>query len=52
MKTFVRQKPPKTNVTTNSDFGAASAHIARVLDPEVYTLPIKSARVNRPSQPQ
>src|SRR5262245_45912404 len=46
MKTFVRQKSTGTvAVATNIDFGAASAQIARVLDPEVYKLRIESARV-------
>jgi hypothetical protein len=46
MKKFVRQGPNNTtsaNITI--DFGAASAQIARVFDPEVYTLRIESARV-------
>jgi hypothetical protein len=42
MKTFTRQKPA---ATANIDFGAASEHVARVLDPEVYALRIESARV-------
>ena len=51
MKTFVRQKPANTAaVATNIDFGAASAQIARVLDPEVYSLRIESARVVQRNQ--
>jgi hypothetical protein len=46
MKTFVRQKPANTAaVATTIDFGAASGQIARVLDPEVYSLRIESPRV-------
>jgi hypothetical protein len=46
MKKFVRQKPTDTAaIATNIDFGAASAQIARVLDPEVYALRIESARI-------
>jgi hypothetical protein len=48
MKTFVRQKP--TAVATNIDFGAASKQIARLLDPEVYSLRIESARVVQSNQ--
>jgi hypothetical protein len=51
MKTFVRQKPTTTaTVPTNIDFGAASTQIARVLDPEVYSLRIESARVVQRNQ--
>jgi hypothetical protein len=51
MKTFVRQKPADaTAVATNIDFGAASAQIARVFDPEVYSLRIESARVVQRNQ--
>jgi hypothetical protein len=51
MKTFVRQKPANpAAVATNIDFGAASAQIARVLDPEVYTVRIDSARVVQRNQ--
>src|SRR5438045_9764819 len=51
MKTFVRQKPANSaTVATNIDFGAASAEIARVLDPEVYSLRIEAARVVQRNQ--
>jgi hypothetical protein len=51
MKTFVRQKPADAAaVATNIDFGAASGQIARVLDPEVYSLSIKAARVVQRNQ--
>jgi hypothetical protein len=36
---------PTDLVATNIDFGAASGQVARVFDPEVYTLRIESARV-------
>src|ERR1700745_4057254 len=46
MKKFVRQNPHNTTAADITiDFGAASAQIARVLDPEVYSLRIESARV-------
>ena len=51
MKTFVRQKPADAAaVASNIDFGAASGQIARVLDPEVYSLSIESARVVQRNQ--
>jgi hypothetical protein len=43
MKPFTRQTRTNTPVAIN--FGAASGQIARVLDPEVYTLRIENARV-------
>jgi hypothetical protein len=46
MKKFVRQNANNaTAADITIDFGAASAQIARVLDPEVYNLRIESARV-------
>ena len=51
MKKFVRQKPYNTTpADTTIDFGAASAQIARVLDPEVYNLRIESGRVVQKNQ--
>jgi hypothetical protein len=51
MKKFIRQTPSNTAVADlNIDFGAASAQIARVLDPEVYKLCIESARVVQKNQ--
>jgi hypothetical protein len=51
MKSFVRQKPANAAAAaTNIDFGAASGQIARVLDPEVYSLSIESARVVQRNQ--
>ena len=44
MKKFVRQNPNNTAAADITiDFGAASAQIARVLDPEVYNLRIEFA---------
>jgi hypothetical protein len=38
MKTFVRQKPATAGaIATTIDFGAASAEVPRLFDPEVYT---------------
>ena len=48
MKKFVRQNTTDADITI--DFGAASAQIARVLDPEVYNLRIESARVVQNNQ--
>src|ERR1700751_3001648 len=51
MKKFVRQNPNNAAAADITiDFGAASAQIARVLDPEVYNLRIESARVIRKNQ--
>jgi hypothetical protein len=51
MKKFVRQNPNNTAAADITiDFGAASAQIARVLDPEVYNLRIVSARVVQKNQ--
>jgi hypothetical protein len=51
MKKFVRQKTNDTAVAdTTIDFGAASAQIARVLDPEVYKVRIESGRVIQKNQ--
>ena len=51
MKKFVRQKSanlPPVDVTI--DFGAASAQIARVFDPEIYDLRVESASVVQKNQ--
>jgi hypothetical protein len=46
MKRFVRQKPANNaSADVTIDFGAASAQIARVFDPETYNLRIESASV-------
>jgi hypothetical protein len=51
MKKFVRTKPTNTAAADITiDFGAASAQIAQVLDPEVYQLRIESARVIQNNQ--
>ena len=50
-RTFTRQKPTNNGTADLTiDFGAASAQIARVLDPEVYTLRIESARLIQKNQ--
>src|SRR3974390_1685663 len=51
MKKFVRTKLTNTGAADITiDFGAASAQIAQVLDPEVYQLRIESARVIQNNQ--
>ena len=46
----MRKFKPTDPVATNIDFGAASDQVARVFDPEVYTLRIESARVVQKNQ--
>jgi hypothetical protein len=51
MRKFVRQKPANnSSADVTIDFGAASAQIARVFDPESYNLRIESANVVQKNQ--
>lgn len=45
MKKFVRQNATKAAADIVIDFGAASEQVARVFDPEVYPLQVKTASV-------